>query len=270
VSSRRTASVVVALAVASLAATSLAAMLASSELLVESFDRRAPSRPDPQVPDLSTVGTIQDEPPKRERAGRPPGRSRTPATKPPAPQRQPATSQPVDHGGGGVVLATQRRPTRHGTIVARQPVLGPPPPPPAPRPVRPPRPQPPQPEPPLRRWADRKRHLAGRVFTPPRSGGHRPRAHKPADPDRHPGGRTPCPHPRWDESERGPQRDRHGWDQGRDRSSPDHPRRDETERRPNRDRHGWDQGRDRSSPDHPGQDVTPPRSSEAGRRLAGH
>jgi hypothetical protein len=242
VSSRRTASVVVALAVASLAATSLAAMLASSELLVESFDRRAPSRPDPQVPDLSTVGTIQVEPPKRERAGRPPGRSRTPATKPPAPQRQPATSQPVDHGGGGVVLATQRRPTRQGTIVARQPVLGPPPPPPAPRPVRPPRPQPPQPEPPLRRWADRKRHLAGRVFTPPRSGGHRPRAHQPADPDQHPGGRTPCPHPRRDESERRPQRDRHGWDQGRDRSSPDHPR----------------------------QDVTPPRSSEAGRRLAGH
>jgi hypothetical protein len=50
VSSRRNASVVVALGVASLAATSLAAMVATSELLAESFDRPAADRLDP--PDL--------------------------------------------------------------------------------------------------------------------------------------------------------------------------------------------------------------------------
>ena len=45
-SSRRNASVVVALGVASLAATSLAAMVATSELLAESFDRPAADRLD--------------------------------------------------------------------------------------------------------------------------------------------------------------------------------------------------------------------------------
>jgi hypothetical protein len=48
VSSRRNTSLVVALGVASLAATSLAAMVATSELLVESFGaRRRPAVPRP-------------------------------------------------------------------------------------------------------------------------------------------------------------------------------------------------------------------------------
>ncbi|HEV3012680.1 MAG TPA: hypothetical protein VG499_05350, partial [Actinomycetota bacterium] len=107
-SSRRNASVVVALAVASLAATSAAAMVASSELLVESFGAPAPRRLDPPVPDLGTLGTIQVEPPKEEPTKRPAGRSRPPAATPP-PRHAPA-AQPADRGDGGVIVAVQRRP----------------------------------------------------------------------------------------------------------------------------------------------------------------
>jgi hypothetical protein len=64
VSSRRNATVVVALGVASLAATSLAAMVATSELLAESFDRPVSDRLDPPLPDLGRPGVIQVEPPR--------------------------------------------------------------------------------------------------------------------------------------------------------------------------------------------------------------
>jgi hypothetical protein len=52
VSSRRKTSLVLALGVAALAGTSLAAMVATSELLVESFGRPVSGRLDPPLPDL--------------------------------------------------------------------------------------------------------------------------------------------------------------------------------------------------------------------------
>ncbi|HYN17744.1 MAG TPA: hypothetical protein VEY96_06650, partial [Actinomycetes bacterium] len=61
-SSRRNASVVVALGVASLAATSLAAMVATSELLVGSFDYPVSGPLDPPVPSLGRPGVLQVEP----------------------------------------------------------------------------------------------------------------------------------------------------------------------------------------------------------------
>ena len=54
--SRRNTSLVVALGVAALAGTSLAAMVATSELLVESFGRPVSGRLDPPVPDLGPQG----------------------------------------------------------------------------------------------------------------------------------------------------------------------------------------------------------------------
>jgi len=61
VSSRRNASLVVALGVASLAATSLAAMVATSELLVESFDYPVSGPVDPPVPNLGRPGVLQPD-----------------------------------------------------------------------------------------------------------------------------------------------------------------------------------------------------------------
>jgi hypothetical protein len=82
--SRRNASLVVALGVAS-----LAAMVATSELLVESFGRPVPEL-DPPFAGLGPPEVIQVDPPERKRAKPPPGRSRAPAGDPPPP-REPAT-----------------------------------------------------------------------------------------------------------------------------------------------------------------------------------
>lgn len=91
-SSRRNASVVVALGVAS-----LAAMVATSELLAESFDRPAADRLDPPMPDLGRPGIIQVEPPRQE-----PVAVTTPAAAPaPATAAEPARPDP-------------NRPRRHG------------------------------------------------------------------------------------------------------------------------------------------------------------
>ena len=68
-SSRRSTSLVVALGVAALAGTSLAAMVATSELLVESFGRPVSGRRDPPLPDLGRPKFIQVEPPEPGRAG---------------------------------------------------------------------------------------------------------------------------------------------------------------------------------------------------------
>jgi hypothetical protein len=90
VSSRRSASVGIALAVASLAVTSMGAMVASSELLVDAVDRPAGRRLDPLVLDLGSVGTVQAELPRDEPARRPPTRRPPrPATRPRAGRSRP-------------------------------------------------------------------------------------------------------------------------------------------------------------------------------------
>jgi hypothetical protein len=154
VSSPRSASVVVALAVASLAVTSMGAMVASSELLVEAVDRPARQRLDPLVLDLGSVGTIQAELPRDARPARPPAR-RPPAADPPPPRRrQPAAAPPAadrEEGGGRVVVVVHSPVLRR--IVVRKPVFRPPPLPP---------PLPPDPLPrapwPRRRWVAHPRH----------------------------------------------------------------------------------------------------------------
>jgi hypothetical protein len=161
VSSRRSASVGIALAVASLAVTSMGAMVASSELLVDAVDRPAGRRLDPLVLDLGSVGTVQAELPRDEPAGRPPARRRPPGGDPPARRREPAAAAPAvereDEDDGLVVVAHVKVVKR---IVVRRPVVQPPP---RPRPSLPPpslpRPSPPDPDPdprprwPRRRWA---------------------------------------------------------------------------------------------------------------------
>jgi hypothetical protein len=160
VSSRRSASVVVALAVASLAVTSMGAMVVSSELLVDAVDRPARRRLDPLVLDLGSVGTIQAELPPDARAPRPPGR-RPPAPDPPAPRRrEPVAGPPVadreDDDAELVVVAHVQVVKR---VVVRKPVVRLPPlPPPPPRPDPQPRPRWPR-----RRWVvqppPHRRHL---------------------------------------------------------------------------------------------------------------
>jgi hypothetical protein len=226
VSSRRRASLVVALGVAALAGTSLAAMVATSELLVESFGRPVSGRLEPSPPDLSRPDVIQVEPPGRARATVPPGRSRTAAE--PPPRRGSGARPTADRGqtseaAGSVVVAVQRRPARQEQVAARTPVLEEPA---APRPVRP------APERPVRHEPTRPpRHRPCR--RPHRHRPHRPHRREgvgspsaphparpgPADPAGNPGGGSPCP----------------------DRPSPDHPRHDR-HRRAKRDH---DQGHHR-------------------------
>ena len=74
VSSRRNASLVVAVGVASLAATSFAAMVATSELLAESISHPVAEEFDPPIPDLGRPDVIQVEPPRERRAKRSGGR----------------------------------------------------------------------------------------------------------------------------------------------------------------------------------------------------
>jgi hypothetical protein len=199
VSTRRNASLVIALGVGALAATSLAAMVATSELLTESFGRPVSDRLEPSAnPDLGRPDVIQVEPPERSRGSVPAGRSRQPAAAPP-PRRGPT---PGPHAGGSVVVAVQWRPARQKPV-AVLPVPEEPASPPAPRPVRPSRPRP--------AW-----HRPARPPRPGRRGaGHRPHRHRgsrvpdpggprPADPAGEPGGGSPCPdRPRRDGERRG-------------------------------------------------------------------
>jgi hypothetical protein len=145
VSSRRSASVVIGLAVASLAVTSMGAMVASSELLVDAVDRPARRRLAPLVLDLGSVGTIQAELPRDARRRRPPAR-RPPAADPPPPGRpQPAPDR--EDGDGRVVVVAHTQVVRK--VVIRRPVFLPPP--------RPANPRPPV-HWPRRRWDAHHRH----------------------------------------------------------------------------------------------------------------
>jgi hypothetical protein len=153
VSSRRSASVVIALAVASLAVTSMGAMVASSELLVDAVDRPAGRRLDPLVLDLGSVGTIQAELPPDPPADPPPARRRQPAGDPPPRRREvaaPAVDREEDDDGGVVAVAQVRVVKVVKRVVVRKPVVQP-----RPLPLPPPRPRDPQPRPqwPRRRWA---------------------------------------------------------------------------------------------------------------------
>jgi len=156
VSSRRSASVVIALAVASLAVTSMGAMVASSELLVEAVDRPARHRLDPLVLDLGSVGTIQAELPRDARTGRPPARRPPPAAPPPPRRREPAAAPPAtdrEDGDGGLVVVAHSQVVKR--VVVRKPVFRPPP-----LPLPPPLPPDPHPRPqwPRRRWVAHPRH----------------------------------------------------------------------------------------------------------------
>ena len=127
-SSRRNASLVIALGVGALAATSLAAMVATSELLVESFGRPVSDRLEPPAPDLGRPGVIQVEPPGRGRGQAPGGRSPAPAAGPSlrrgsAPRPPAAGAAGPEAAGGGVVVAVQRRPARQEAVAVRSPVL---------------------------------------------------------------------------------------------------------------------------------------------------
>jgi hypothetical protein len=155
VSSRRSASVGIALAVASLAVTSMGAMVASSELLVDAVDRPAGRRLDPLVLDLGSVGTVQAELPRDEPARRPPTRRRPPAGDPPPRRQEPAAAPAAerdDDEDDALVVVAHVKVVKQ--VVARKPVLQPPP---RPRPALPaphPNPRPnPRPRLPRRRWA---------------------------------------------------------------------------------------------------------------------
>jgi hypothetical protein len=213
VSPRRNASLVVALGVASLAATSLAAMVATSELLVESFGRPVSGRLEPSAPDLNGPGVIQVEPPERGRGKSPGGRPPSAAAGPP-PRRRSTLRPPAEGGarpeaaGDGAAMATRWRPARQ----ERPAVLGPtqeePTSPPAPRPIRPP--------------------------------------HPPARPGNDPGGGSPCPdHPRRDDDRRGGEdRDR---DDRRHRHHRDAQRPDRDRSRSDHGRHRRDDDRGRQA-----------------------
>ena len=240
--SRRDASLVVALGVASLAATSLAAMVATSELLVESFGRPVPEL-DPPFAGLGPPEVIQVDPPERKRAKPPPGRSRAPAGGPP-PRREPATRPPggpaPEAGRPGVVVVVERRPARRHRVIADRAPLdrpgSPEPTPPARRPVRrhhprPPRPEPDRPARPRKRRPDHKPHPPKHPPVPSQP--------RPADPPDDPSGGLPCPdRPRRDEHQ-------HRWDQdGSGRDKGDHWR-DQRERRSREgERKRWHDGLD--------------------------
>jgi len=147
VSSRRSASVVIALAVASLAVTSMGAMVASSELLVDAVDRPARRRLDPLVLHLGSVGTIQAELPQDARPGRPPAADPPPRRREPA---APAVTDREDDDDDRLVVVAHIQVVKR--IVARKPVFRPPP-------LPPPLPPDPHPRPqwPRRRWVAQPR-----------------------------------------------------------------------------------------------------------------
>jgi hypothetical protein len=256
VTSRRNASLVVALGVASLAATSLAAMVATSELLVESFDYPVSGPVDPPVPNLGWPGVLQVEPPRQGRAKSPPGRSREPSAEPAPRPRRAGGDAPADDSGAGVVVAVQRRPARQEPVASRRQAVDQHPTRPAPRPVLPPRPRPAHPEPasphrPRRRWTDHKPRPARRVPAKPVA---RPVLPRPVDPDGEPGGGSPCPdRPREVEERDQPGRDRHG----RDHDTP----------WPDRDRPRWDGDRRHRDEDERRRDGDGGRRDEDERRI---
>jgi hypothetical protein len=241
VSSRRSTSLVVALGVAALAGTSLAAMVATSELLVESFGRPVSGRLDPPLPDLGRPKVIQVEPPEPGRVGRPGGRSGAAEGGPPPRRRPPAGAGP-EPDRGGVVVAVQRRPARQERVVVREPAVDRPATPatPATRPGTGPaeRPRRPRHSRPWKRWTGPKPHHDPRVRVPVAPEPHRPR---PADPGDDPRGGSPCPgrHRRHGDHHRWEQR-RH-WRDGDGRRRDEDPPRGHTDRR-RRDehRHRWD------------------------------
>jgi hypothetical protein len=250
VSSRRSTSLVVALGVAALAGTSLAAMVATSELLVESFGRPVSGRLDPPLPDLGGPNVIQVEPPEPGRVGRPGGRSGAAEGGPPPRRRSPAGAGP-EADGGGVVVAVQRRPARQERVAVREPALDRPAIPvtlPGPEPAE--RPRRPRHTRPWKRWTGPRPHRDPRVRVPVAPEPSRPR---PADPGDDPGGWSPCPdHPRR-------HGDHHRRDQRRHRRDGDGSRGHHDRRRHDEHRHRWDkQGRadraqDGRDPDHDGE-----------------
>jgi hypothetical protein len=255
VSSRRKTSLVLALGVAALAGTSLAAMVATSELLVESFGRPVSGRLDPPLPDLGRPKVIQVEPPEPGRVGRPGGRSGAAEGGPPPRRRSPAGAAP-EADRGVVVVAVQRRPARQERVAVREPALDRPAIP-ATRPGSEPaeRPRRPRHTRPWKRWTGPRPHHDPRVRVPVAPRPHRPR---PADPGDDPRGGSPCPghprrhgdHHRWDH--RRHWRDGDGHRSDRDGSPGDEDRRRRHEHRHRRDK-DWradrDQdGRDRLAP----------------------
>jgi hypothetical protein len=145
-STRRSASLVIGLAVASLAATSLAAMLTTNELLVESVERPA-RRTHPPVPHLrlGSGSPVQAGPSAAPpRPGRPAGRRSAAAA---GPAREPASAPTGPRAGRATVLPVVQRPAPPQVIV-RPPRAVPP------RPRRPP-PPPSRPSPPPRRFTAR-------------------------------------------------------------------------------------------------------------------
>jgi hypothetical protein len=235
VSSRRNTSLVVALGVAALAGTSLAAMVATSELLVESFGRPVSGRLDPPVPDLGPPKVVQVEPPEPGRVGPRGRRPGAPGGSPPPRRRSPGGPAP-EADRGEVVVAVQRLPARQERVAVRRPSLdrrptlpdlepSERPRPERPRPERPrterPRPERPEPTRPWKRWTGPKPHHDPQVRVPVAPKPHKPR---PADPDGGPRGGSPCPdrhrrdrdHHRWDH--RRHWRDRDGRGEDRDRS----------------------------------------------------
>jgi translation initiation factor IF-2 len=254
VSSRRNASLVVALGVASLAATSLAAMVATSELLVESFDYPVSGRLDPPVPDLGGPGVLEVEPPRPGRGKRPAGRSRAPAAEPaprPTPAGRPARGGAAasPDGGRAIVVVVVRRPARQEPDVRRPSAgdLRPA------RAVRPPHPRPAHTKPawpqrPRRRWTNHKPNPGKRVrATPiPRPAPPAPVPPRPADPEGEPGGGAPCPdHVRPTEERPWPDENRHRWD-GNGR------RHDDRHQDPTRDRQRDGDRRQDPAPDRDG------------------
>ena len=120
--------------VASLAATSLAAMVATSELLVESFDYPVSGPVDPPVPDLGRPGVLQVEPPRQGRVKPPlaapgdprPSRRRVPRRLTAAPRRTtvaPAWSWPCS--GARRARSRSRATGRPWTSTRRDPRAGP-------------------------------------------------------------------------------------------------------------------------------------------------
>jgi hypothetical protein len=204
VSSRRKTSLVLALGVAALAGTSLAAMVATSELLVESFGRPVSGRPDPPLPDLGRPKVIQVEPPEPGRVGRSGGRSGAAEGGPPPRRRSPAGAG-SEADRGGVVVAVQRRPARQEPVAVREPAVDwPATPATRPRPEPAERPRRPRHTWPWKRWTGPRPHHDPRVRVPVAPKRHRPR---PADPGDDPRGGPPClghhrrhgDHHRWDQ-----------------------------------------------------------------------
>jgi hypothetical protein len=231
VSSRRSTSLVVALGVAALAGTSLAAMVATSELLVESFGRPVSGRLDPPLPDLGRPKVIQVEPPEPGRVGRPGGRSGAAEGGPPPRRRSPAGAGP-EPDRGGVVVAVQRRPARQERVAVRELAIDRPPAPatrPGPEPAE--RPRRPRHTRPWKRWTGPRPHHHPRVRVPVEP--HRPR---PADPGG-PGGGSPC----LDHHRRHGDHHRRDWDG---------PRGHKDRRRRHERRHRWDKQKRRHHRDH--------------------